>query len=543
MRDGSRHWSYAWLVKKGLTDMNQVEKWDIFEVEVKGKKDGNPFMDYGIQGTFSGEHESVTVDGFYDGNGNYRVRFMPSYEGTYSYHISGTFSDESTTGSFEALPAVGEHNHGPVRVTDGCFLSYEDGTPHNSIGTTCYAWVSQEEALQEQTLLTLQENVFNKIRFCIYPKSYVYNLKEPITYPYEKGNGEGLDKELMDLAERKKVDFPGMAHPKMQLDFNYYQFSIEHFQRFDKRIRQLRDMGIEADLILMHPYDKWGHNVMKKECCDLYIKYVVARFGAFRNVWWSLSNEYDLIATKSIEDWERYAAIICEKDPYGHLRSIHNCMKFYDYTKPWITHCSMQRIDTYRHVEYTDEYQEKYQKPIVWDEIGYEGNIESGWGNLTPQEMVRRFWETALRGGYAGHGETYLDENDILWWSHGGILKGESQKRLRFLMEIYKETPGRYLKKGAGIFDEVVGIADGETKDSVFTPPCAMEAPHPYEIHYYGFGQPAFRMLYLPEDTEYEVDVIDTWDMTVTPVGRHKGTVKIELPGKQYMAIRLRKVK
>ena len=52
--------------------------------------------------------------------------------------------------------------------------------------------------------------------------------------------------------------------------------------------------------------------------------------------------------------------------------------KFYDHTRPWITHCSLQRQDLYRHVEYTTDYRTRYQKPIVWDEIAYEGNIDMG---------------------------------------------------------------------------------------------------------------------------------------------------------------------
>ena len=46
--------------------MNQVEKWGIFEVEMPGKSDGNPFTDYDITGTFSSKNETKTVDGFYD---------------------------------------------------------------------------------------------------------------------------------------------------------------------------------------------------------------------------------------------------------------------------------------------------------------------------------------------------------------------------------------------------------------------------------------------------------------------------------------------
>lgn len=515
--------------------MQNIEKWDFFEIELEGKSEGNPFTDYSIYGIFQKDGKQVTTDGFYDGDGKYKVRFMPSQEGEYTYRIEGSFSEKITEGKFCVLPAVSEHNHGRVRVVDKTHLIYEDGTPYFSVGTTCYAWVNQSMELQEQTLKTLERGTFNKIRFCIFPKFYDYNRREPLTYPYVRGNGEGLDEKLKEKEEKERIVFPGMLLPETDYSFNYYVFNLEHFRRFDMRIRQLRDMGIEADIILMHPYDKWGMNLMKQECCELYIKYVIARFGAYRNVWWSVANEYDLIVTKTEKDWERYGQLICEKDICGHLRSIHNCFRFYDYSKPWITHCSMQRIDFYRHVEYTDEYAEKYEKPVVWDEIGYEGNIGVGWGNLPAQELVRRFWEAFLRGGCAGHGETYLDENDILWWSHGGTLKGDSEQRLRFLQKICSEIPGRYWKAGKGIFDEVVGVAEGAQESA-----CGFGD---YEIRYFGIGQPALRMLYLPEDAEYEIDVIDTWNMTVTHTGKHRGTTRIELPQKQYMAVRLKKVK
>ena len=116
---------------------------------------------------------------------------------------------------------------------------------------------------------------------------------------------------------------------------------------------------------------------------DLYWKYCVARFAAYHNVWWSLANEYDLLRDKKISDWERYASILLEKDPYRHLRGIHHCMTPYDHNRPWITHVSYQRIDLYKCAEEVDQYRQKWQKPVVLDEIAYEGNIESGWGNIS----------------------------------------------------------------------------------------------------------------------------------------------------------------
>lgn len=508
-----------------------VEKWDVFEVVLAGKSEGNPFTDYNITGRFVNEKESVDIDGFYDGKGIYRVRFMPSYEGEYTYRIEGNFSDNIMEGYFKVTAPKKEKNHGPVKVVNQVNLEYEDGTPYYSIGTTCYAWVHQTLELQEKTLKTLKSSPFNKVRFCIYPKYYEYNKKEPFTYPYDRGDGTGIDKSLLEKEKREQVYFPGQQETEYDLKFNYYSFNVEHFQRFDKRIKELCDLGIEADIILMHPYDRWGMKMMDKESCDLYIRYVVARFSSYRNIWWSLANEYDLIITKTEEDFERYAKIICERDPYKRMKSIHNCLRFYDYSRSWITHCSMQRIDFYRHVEYTDEYIDKYQKPVIWDEVGYEGNIWLGWGNLTPQEMVRRFWEAFLRGGYAGHGETYEDEQDILWWSHGGEMKGESHKRLSFLLNILKEIPGKYIRRSGDMLDIVTGAADNGKEDEL------------YELHYMGINQPAFRIFFLPDNVTYQVDVIDTWEMTITSHGVHNGISRIKLPQRPYIAVRIKGVR
>jgi hypothetical protein len=98
-------------------------------------------------------------------------------------------------------------------------------------------------------------------------------------------------------------------------------------------------------LILFHPYDRWGFATMDAATDDCYLRYVVARLAAYRNVWWSMANEYDLMPNKSMADWERFFRMVQEHDPYGHLRSVHNCFAFYDHSKPWVTHQSIQHGD------------------------------------------------------------------------------------------------------------------------------------------------------------------------------------------------------
>ena len=508
-----------------------VEKWGVFEVCCEGISEGNPFTERQIRGIFRGEHECVCADGFYDGNGIYKVRFMPSFEGTYSFEIEGNYDqglcqadeNEKKQGSFE-VTAPSENNHGPVRVANTFHFAYEDGRPYYSIGTTCYVWDLQSDERIAETLDSLKNSAFNKIRFCVFPKHYDYNLGEPRSYPYE---GTPMDSGVLT-----KENFNDYTFKTEGNHFDYTRFNPAHFAHVEWCISRLMELGIEADLIMMHPYDRWGFCTMTKEQDDLYWNYAVARFSAFRNVWWSFANEYDLFPTKTFEDWERYASIVCEKDPYHHLRGIHNCRPFYDHNRPWITHCSIQRQDIYKTSELVNEWRERYKKPVVLDEIAYEGNIQHGWGNISPEEMTRRFWECACRGGYPGHGETYMNEDDVLWWSHGGKLHGESWKRFELLHRIMCETPGLGLEpwRNCG-WDEVAAVPEKEF----------MQPVKSYYLFYYSFMRPSFRDYYFDDTTEYEVNVIDTWEMTIEKRGTFKGHFRIELPGKSYMAVQVKK--
>ncbi|MCL2864982.1 MAG: DUF5605 domain-containing protein [Lachnospiraceae bacterium] len=503
-----------------------VEKWDIYEICLNGPDSGNPFLEYNLQGHFKGKCESIVVDGFYDGNGRYKIRFMPSFEGKYAFEVKGNFIETVLKGEFYVAPPSKE-NHGPVRVANECHFAYDDGTPYYSIGTTCYVWNLQSDERIAETIETLKNSAFNKIRFCVFPKHYVYNLGEPRSYPYV---GSPMDSSVLT-----KENFNDYNFRREGNNFDYERFNPEHFSHIEKCIAILRDLNIEADLILLHPYDRWGFSMMTEKQDDLYIKYCVARFASYRNIWWSLANEYDLIPHKSISDWERIAGIICEKDPYNHLRSIHNCRPFYDHSRPWITHCSIQRQDLYKHVEYTDEWRSKWRKPIVLDEISYEGDIQHGWGNINGQELVRRFWESAVRGGYPGHGETFFHPEDVLWWSHGGKLHGESHKRFGFLLKIMKETPGFGLRQLSLNWDDVCGTADDV---NAFIKPIK-----DYYLFYFSFMCPTFREYHFDDDTKFQVNVIDTWNMTVEDKGVHQGKFNIDLGGRQYMAVQMKKVK
>lgn len=494
---------------------NLIEQWDIFEAVFDGPKQGNPFMQGGLSVEFKHPDGNVRVNGFYDGDGLYRIRFMPELTGKWTFTINSPISGlDGKTGSFECvLPAMG--NHGPVRVRNQFHFAYSDGKPYFPFGTTCYAWIHQNCTLQEETLKTLSESPFNKIRMCVFPKHYDYNHTEPDLYPYEGSPETGFD---------------------------FQRFNPAFFRHLEQRILDLMRLGMECDLILFHPYDRWGFSSMGFENDALYLNYTVTRLSAFRNIWWSIANEFDLMEmampgksatpAKKPEDWERFARIIRANDPYHHLLSVHNCMRMFDHKKPWVTHCSIQRIDVFRTAENTDGWRKEYGKPVVVDECAYEGNINHGWGNITGQEMTRRFWEGVLRGGYLTHGETYVHPQDILWWSHGGELHGSSPGRIAFLREIIEAAPA-----------EINPAAGPETGFNPYWDVTVGTVGTDYYLYYFGFNQPTFRTFKMPAGKTYRVDIIDTWDRTISSLpGTYCSDFRIELPGKQYIAVRMESV-
>lgn len=483
-----------------------VEKWQVFEFTLRGPSNGNPFRDVRLTCSFSSnvDRDSIVVAGFYDGEGLYKIRFMPQKEGQWKYATTSNIKYlDNKKGSF-VCTAAQRSNHGPVVVKDTAYFAYGDGIPYFPFGTTCYGWVHQGDSLADITLKTLSWGYFNKIRMCIFPKSYDWNNNEPLVYPFE-GNPP------------KNWDF-GRLNPRF-------------FRNIEKRIRQLDSMGIEADLIVFHPYDRWGFSSMDRATEDLYIQYIIARFAAFKNVWWSMANEWDFMHAKQLSDWDYYIEQFATQDKFHHLLSIHNGVRFYDHTNPYITHASIQSEDTYK----AKEYGRKYKKPVVFDECRYEGTIPWSWGNLTPQSMVEKFWRGFTNGGYVGHGETYITEHpakfpnessDILWWSKGGVLRGESPERIKFLRGIIESAPPHL--KPVPLF--------------TWMPFSCIGVNHEYYLGYLNDAQPQSIVIDLPADAFYKVEIIDTWNMTIAPLQKKfSGRSIIELPCKPYMAVRILK--
>ncbi|WP_326794167.1 DUF5060 domain-containing protein [Streptomyces sp. NBC_01808] len=471
-----------------------VERWGVHELALTGPADGNPDAEVRLGAEFQHRNRIVPVDGFYDGDGRYRIRFMPDAEGEWHYVTRSSAAElDGARGSFTCVPPA-PGNRGPVRVAGTHRLSYADGTPYLPLGTTCYHWTHLDDhEREEQTLRSLAASPFTKVRMCLLPT-------KGMVPPHLVFAGDSPD-----TLDRTRFNPVFWAH-------------------FERRLRDLLALGIQADVILFHPYDDgfWGLDRMSREEDFFLLKHTLARLSAFRHVWWSVSNEYDFNTCKTVEDWDALGRFIQRHDPYQRLRSIHNGTRMYqyeriyDFGKPWITHQSIQHWDA----RLTAGWRDSCPKPVVVDEIGYEGTADRRWGNLSGRALVRQFWHAAVAGGHVTHGEAYPDagRDGTTWISGGGRLRGESVPRIAFLRRLLEEAPADL--------------------------PRARREGTSWLEYFGGPTQSAYRDVELPAGGEYRIELIDTWQMTVTELaGVHHGRAPVELKGRPDMAVRIRRTR
>ncbi|MEO6732300.1 MAG: DUF5060 domain-containing protein [Ferruginibacter sp.] len=512
----------------------QVQQWNRFELTLKHHHNGNSFAGVKLTAKFTDKDTSYVVDGFYDDDHTFKIRFMPERTGTWNYVTTSNIPQlNNQKGSFICVPAA-QNNHGIVRVSNTYGFKYADGKQYHPVGTTAYAWNHMSKPVQEMTLQTLKNARFNKVRMCVFPKDYNLVKEEPEIYPFIS---TGMEKGP-DGTRRKKWDLTS--------------FNPAFFRVLEKQIDDLNNLGIEADLILFHPYDKgrWGFDSLPMDVNIKFIQYIIARLGSFKNVWWSIANEWDLVKYKTHDEWITLSKAVAETDPYHHLSSIHgSTAKYIEYWLPYYTHVSIQDEAPVLNWGAAAILRNAYYKPIIYDEVGYEGNLASRWGRYSGEEMTYLMWMGAIGGTYVTHGESYMfkDATDTIFWAKGGIFKGTSWKRAGFLRRILEEAPGPL--EASDVSRDFKTASGGNGHYIIYF------GKEVNEYWYFNLPQKNGSFSRLIAGKKYTVEILDTWDMTVTPVAGifettpvedyrlfDKERKKIRLPMKPYIALRITEI-
>jgi hypothetical protein len=286
-----------------------VPRWEIHEFELHGRSlAANPYLDAALVGEFtSPSGKKFRVDGFHDGGDTWKLRFSPDEEGVWTYRLSGENVELEQRGR---LRCVRSKNRGFIRIhpENPYAFAWSDGTPFFPMGDTCYGLFDDSPItpeLRRQYLETRRRQRFNFVRMSV-GHSYARAQGDPGFWAWG-GTPE---------------------HPDLD------RLNPEFFRRFDALLRQMKECGMNAELLLLNfyslPYTDTKLWTPARE--RLWLRYLVARYAAFTNIFlWTLSNEYEthpdgayrLDQPGDIEWAKTTARMIKQFDPFRHPVTVH----------------------------------------------------------------------------------------------------------------------------------------------------------------------------------------------------------------------------
>jgi hypothetical protein len=268
----------------------------------------NPFRDTTLVGEFTSPSGNiVSVEGFYEGDGTWRLRFAPPEEGEWKYLLRGEGMEIIRRGSMIVGPAksrgfIGIHRDNPYA------FSYSDGTPFFPMGDTCYGLFDDSPITPElrwQYLRTRREQRFNFVRLSVGHSPY--RAAADPNYWAWGGTAQTPDLDRLNPA---------------------------FFHAFEQLLRDMRSAGMNAEILLFNYYRRpftdptqWSASRER-----LWLRNLIARFGSFDNIFmWTLSNEYEthpdgkyrLDKPGDIKWAKTIGGMVKQLDPYHHPYTVH----------------------------------------------------------------------------------------------------------------------------------------------------------------------------------------------------------------------------
>jgi hypothetical protein len=216
---------------------------DVVDIAPSGPATGNPCLDVTLGATFRQGDGAVKVSGFHDGEATSRIRLMPDRAGDWAWEITGNapalHGQKGAVTVGPALPGA----HGPG-VADRPDLRHADGAAHIDPGTTAYASNRQSAEMQAQTLAAPAAARFTKILMCAFPRPCRHDGTEPEHYPFALPRKDASRWPASQAGSGRASDFdrPDPAF----------------FRALEGQIRAQAAIGVQANLILMHPHDRRG---------------------------------------------------------------------------------------------------------------------------------------------------------------------------------------------------------------------------------------------------------------------------------------------
>jgi hypothetical protein len=377
-----------------------VPRWSVHELtlQASGRYD-NPYQEASLTATFSGPGGlKKTVTGFWDGANAFKLRFTPTAKGRWTYTTAS--NDAGLNGKRGELictaPKPGSHGFIRRDAAHPYHFVYDDGTRYFMLGTTYYGLVSAAlgGSAWKAAVDSCARYGITKIRFRVNVKICENALSpNPCSSMYA-------------------------ADPQQPGRVDHDRLNLTHLRAVDQVVQYLAERGVGADFLIFDSQEKFYGTDEQ----DLrYLRHAMARYAAYPNVMWCLTNEFQRVPNKPRTFWTAVGTSIQGEDPYfaegerRRLLSIHpfggqsNGAQFQFHNEAWPVHVILQAgrfvpADTLNLITLRNR---GHRMPIVNDEFGYMDDDIREWGKGGYTRAVHRnaLWSTYLASGYASVGD------------------------------------------------------------------------------------------------------------------------------------------
>ena len=452
-----------------------AQRWVMLEIELTSTKPcrTNCFVDERVTARFTPPGSSarpVVTEGFIASKGvsagqTWLVRFTPTVPGTWRVETKSARGDPG-------LAIRGTINVGKAAATGHGFLRgdeahpnafvFDDGTHFWMLGQTSYELVVNQRftpANARDAITSAADHGFTKLRVLAFPWSA------------EPGS-----------------DAPETSGPFTDDHSKHESLDQDHFDALDQVVEQARDAGMQIDLELFSDTNAaffcrdalcpaQRQAVCDKVCSgygrvgnpvdDRYVRYLVARYAAFTNINWVLTNEFQYSPHSDItvgkagiaarpSYWNHIGSLVASSDPYfvsttregaKRLLSIHTAtnlpvpdagstLLFPPQGHPWVTNTAFQSgpattecaPDQFASEPLRSAANRLAELPLVTDEFPYIGVPVHNTGCddpfvLTADGSRMGLWAIYASGGYASMGDGTPDVSAGSWWPGAPLWK------------------------------------------------------------------------------------------------------------------------
>jgi hypothetical protein len=433
MNGCTRH-TGAILAHISFSQSNQaVEAYDFLEVvaNISWPHVQNPFADAELKGWFETVDGSRRwdVEGFCDAEDGsvFRVRFMPPAPGDYKYFVEYRQGGASKTaaGTFHVTDG---HRRGPIRIDPQYpwHFIWEGTREHYFFNGTTAFWLMgwSDESVIRSSIERLHQLKVNRIRVTVAGRTDRF-YGEPVMV------GPSWTTFITPWPAQLPED---IYHP----GFDYTRFYLPYWQKFERGLRFARDRDMIISLVL-DMNDSRVHPEADSEDERHFLRYAVARFGAFSNITWDLGDDLDQY--RSVSWTHRTGEMIEDWDPYHHLATSHPINnRHQDLTADWFGFTSFQEWSRNQHSFMLSQRRRQQALgriiPQTNEEYGYEDHYplwSQGLGSESADTLRRTAWDIVMAGGYQTTGETARRGTNVWPDTGGGWMNGRGDDTMTML--------------------------------------------------------------------------------------------------------------